>query len=414
LKPRRFGNRQFRDLFEFSPDATMVVDREGHIALANGRASLMFGYTRQELLSMSVEQLMPEPAARNHLGHRRHFFDSPISREMGAGRKNLQARRRDGALFSVDIALSPIDVGAQAHVLVAVRDVTDRVQVDEERLSMELRRHRYEKMEALGRLAGGITHDFNNLLSIISGHAELLLATIPKGDKSHHSVAAILQAGQRGAALTGQVLSFTRHHDREIRPVNLNAVIDDIHDMLRLLVDPSVAIVIVRGENLRRVRAVPEELGQVMMNLAKNASDAMRDGGVLTIATANAHINHASVEHPTLRSGKYVILRVSDTGVGMEAETSKRMFEPLFTTKGVGEGTGLGLSIVSEIVRHSGGTISATSTPGHGTEFTIHLPQCDASAPDAGGAGARPDESEGARADENEGARADESEGDVS
>jgi len=250
---------------------------------------------------------------------------------------------------------------------------------------MELRRHRYEKMEALGRLAGGITHDFNNLLSIINGHAELLLATIPKGDRSHHSVAAILQAGQRGAALTCQVLSFTRHHDREIRPVNLNAVIDDIHDMLRLLVDPSVRIVIVRGNNLGQVLADPEELGQVLMNLAKNASDAMRDGGVLTIATANAHINDASVEHPTLRSGKYVILRVSDTGVGMEAETSKRMFEPLFTTKG--EGTGLGLSIVSEIVRHSGGTISATSTPGHGTEFTIHLPQYDAGAPDGGGNG---------------------------
>jgi signal transduction histidine kinase len=158
--------------------------------------------------------------------------------------------------------------------------------------------------------------------------------------------------------------------------------------MLRLLVDPSVRIVIVRGNNLGQVLADPEELGQVMMNLAKNANDAMRDGGVLTIATANAHLGEAGgVEYPTPRQGKYVILRVSDTGVGMEAETSKRMFEPLFTTKGVGEGTGLGLSIVSEIVRHSGGTISATSTPGHGTEFTIHLPQYDAGAPDGGGNG---------------------------
>ena len=384
----QFGNRQFRALFEFAPDATMVVDREGHIALANSRASSMFGYTRQELLSMSVEQLMPEPAARNHLGHRRHFFDSPISREMGAGRKNLQARRRDGTLFSVDIGLSPIDVGPQAHVLVAVRDITDRVRTDEERRLMEGQRHHHEKMEALGRLAGGITHDFNNLLSIISGHAELLLASIPEGDRSHHSVAAILQAVQRGAALTGQVLSFTRHHDREIRPVNLNAVMDDIHDMLRLLVDPNVRIVIVRGENLGQVLADPDELGQVMMNLAKNASDAMRDGGVLTIATANAHLGEdGGVEHPTPRQGKYVILRVSDTGVGMDTETCKRMFEPLFTTKAEGEGTGLGLSIVSEIVLHSGGTISATSTPGHGTEFTIHLPQCDASAPDGGGNG---------------------------
>jgi PAS domain S-box-containing protein len=238
-----------------------------------------------------------------------------------------------------------------------------------------------QKMEAVGQLAGGIAHDFNNMLTVITGHSELLLQQGDLHESLRGPLAEIQKAGERAGMLTNQLLAFSRQQTLHPTVLDLNTVVGDAATMLQRLIGEDIAIEIIPAQHLGLVKADQGQLGQVLINLAINACDAMPQGGRLTIETANIQIDPAdAVRHPGMQPGSHVMVTVHDTGCGMDAETQAHVFEPFFTTKEKGKGTGLGLSTVYGIVKQSGGHIRVASEPGRGTTFTIYLPRVEAEA----------------------------------
>jgi two-component system cell cycle sensor histidine kinase/response regulator CckA len=262
-------------------------------------------------------------------------------------------------------------------------DLTERRQLEE-----QLRQS--QKMEALGLLAGGIAHDFNNLLSVINGFAELLAQDLPATDPRSTYVSEIIRAGESAAALTRQLLIFSRRQVVAPQTINLNQIVGDLERMLRRIIGEDIELVTRLHPDLGLVRADPGQIEQVLLNLVTNARDAMPQGGTLTIETANVQLD-AKAARPFLyatkahevRAGRYVLLAVSDTGIGMSPEVQARIFEPFFTTKEPGKGTGLGLATVYGIVMPCGGYVGVYSHPGAGTTFNVYLPQAEAEQPSA-------------------------------
>jgi nitrogen-specific signal transduction histidine kinase len=249
------------------------------------------------------------------------------------------------------------------------RDITPLKRAEEERHLAAERRHAGEQLESLGRLAGGVAHDFNNLLTVINGYAAILADEKSVPDSARNMVREIAKSGQRAADLTKQLLIFGRRQPVNPGVVDLNRVVEDMSGMLRRLIPEDIVLKLDMDPVLGHVRADPGQLGQVIMNLVVNSRDAMPQGGILTIRTSNSGTD--------VPAGARVSLAVSDTGMGMDAETRRRAFEPFFTTKEVGKGTGLGLSTVDGIVKQSGGTITIESEPGHGTAIEILLPRLE-------------------------------------
>ncbi len=248
-----------------------------------------------------------------------------------------------------------------------------------ERRRLEERLRQAQKMEAIGRLAGGVAHDFNNLLMVILGRSDVLKELIGADDPRYRHVDLIQKTAEEAASLTGQLLAFSRQQVLNPKVLNLNAVLGGMKTMLRRLLGEDIHLVTVPGESLGRVKADPGQLQQVLLNLAVNARDAMPHGGRLTLETANVELDEPAVRGQAgARPGAYVRLTVSDAGMGMDAATQARIFEPFFTTKAPGQGTGLGLSTVWGIVKQSGGYVSVESAPGRGATFTIDLPRVEA------------------------------------
>lgn len=258
--------------------------------------------------------------------------------------------------------------GAITHFIAIKEDITKRLQ-------LEAHFRQAQKMESVGLLASGIAHDFNNLLTVINGMSELVLGQITAANPIHADVQEIGRAGERAAVLTRQLLAFSRQQILEMRVVRLDAVVAGIESLLRRLLGEDIALVVVPTLGLRSAKADPGQLEQVITNLAVNARDAMPHGGQLTIETHNATVYEDDPSQPDVPTGSYVVLTVSDSGVGMDELTRASMFEPFFTPKGPGKGTGLGLSTVDGIVKQSNGFIRVYSEVGKGSSFKIFLPQ---------------------------------------
>jgi nitrogen-specific signal transduction histidine kinase len=268
-------------------------------------------------------------------------------------------------------------VGAPLYYVGLLEDVSGRRLLQEQLLQSQ-------KMESIGRLAGGVAHDFNNLLTAIMGYTEMLRQDLPPDHPGQTFVDEVSKAGGRATALTTQLLAFARRQVIEPRVIDLNAVVSDTEKMLRRLVGEDIEIVTASEPDLGAVEADPSQVHQILVNLAVNARDAMPSGGTLIIETANALLDELYARsHLEVRPGRYVLLSITDTGVGMPPEVQSHLFEPFFTTKELGKGTGLGLATCHGIVKQAGGHITVTSAPGHGTTFRIFLPRVERASADA-------------------------------
>jgi PAS domain S-box-containing protein len=373
VSKRRAAEQKFEQFLEFAPDAIVGVGPGGEIMLINRQAEALFGYARDELIGQLVEVLVPERFREVHPDRRDGYFAEPRTRPMGTG-SELYAVRRDGTEFPAEISLSSIETEDGILATAAVRDVSDRAESERDKaLQEQLAQSR--RLESVGQLAGGIAHDFNNILGVIMNYAEFVGDELPEGSQAGQDVEEIRRAAERAAALTRQLLIFSRREVVKPELLYLRDVINDLENLLRRALGERVELVTRFGEDRCAFEADPGQIEQVLVNLAVNARDAMPDGGRLIIEVDRATLEDEYTSlHPDIEPGTYVRLQVSDTGVGMDDETLQRAFEPFFTTKGKGEGTGLGLATVYGIVTGAGGRIDIYSEVGMGTTVKIHLP----------------------------------------
>ena len=358
----------------------------------NAQTERLFGYQRDELAGQPVEILVPDAIKASHPAHRAAYVADPRPRQMGE-ELELTARRRDGSTFPCEISLSAIDTGDGMIVSAAVRDVTERLelQAERERLKTQAERERLERqlnqsqrMESLGQLAGGVAHDFNNLLAVISNYAAFVAEEIAsqtpqdRWQPVREDIGQIQRAAERAAGLTHQLLAFARRDVIQPRSLNLNHVIEGVEQLLLRTLGEHVELSTHLAAGLGPVLADPGQIEQILVNLAVNARDAMPGGGKLIVATANTDIDaDYAASRVGLAPGRYASLKVSDTGAGMPQAVIDRAFEPFFTTKAKGEGTGLGLATVYGIISQLGGYVQIYSEPGLGTTFTILVPETD-------------------------------------
>jgi PAS domain S-box-containing protein len=367
----RTSERRFRALVEESWDAVALFGSDGSILYGSPATTRLLGYDLGEFVGRNAMELIHPDDRAPVLVSLQEAMVAPRARVHVAARvrhKNGSWRYLEGVFTNL---LDDPSVGA---IVNNYRDVTDR-RILEEQVMLS------KKMEAIGRLAGGVAHDFNNILTAIGGYTDLLLADLPPDDPRRHDVEEIYQAAQRAGGLTQQLLAFSRRQVLQPKVINLNALVPEIEKMLRRLIGEDILFATVLHPHVGNVRADPGQIEQVIVNLAVNARDAMPDGGRLTIETRNVELDaEYAADHPTLKPGRYVLLAVTDSGVGMDEETKSRIFEPFFTTKARGKGTGLGLATVYGIVQQTGGHIWPYSEPGRGTTMRVYLPRVEAPA----------------------------------
>ena len=361
----RVSEERYRELFENAHDLMYTADLEGRYVALSRSVRRITGYAPEELVGQHFSVLL----APDSLKLAQEQFAHALRAETDTATYELDLLSKDGSLVPVEVTSRAIRGGGDTVVLQGVaRDLR-------ERRALELRLRQAQRMEAIGRLAGGIAHDFNNLLTAVRGYSELLLAKLTPSDPLRHDVDEIRKAGERAADLTRQLLAFSSRQVLRPRVLDVHDVVLEMETMLRRLIGEHIELVTKSSRRLACVRADPGQLGQVIVNLAVNARDAMPEGGRLTIEASRVKMSSAQASrYPPMPPGAYVRVAIADTGVGMDAETRPHIFEPIFTTKEPGSGTGLGLATVYGIVKQSDGFIFVTSEPGSGSTFEIFLP----------------------------------------
>lgn len=360
----RESEERYRHLFHDDLTGDFISTPDGQLLECNMAFARMFGFASiEEAMACNLVSIYPNQSARAALMER-------LRREKRLEYCEIELRRVDGTtVYAVETIIGTFD---EQGTLVGMRGY---IFDDTRRKELEDQLRQSQKMEAIGMLAGGMAHDFNNLLTVINGHTELSLRRLNQDDLLYCKLETIKEAGERASSLTRQLLAFSRKQILQPKVLDLNKVIFEMNKMLQRLIGEDIDLLIGLAPDLGRVKADPGQIEQVLMNLSVNARDAMPKGGKLTIETANVEIDEGYANrHLSIRPGRYVMLAVSDTGCGMDAQTQERIFEPFFTTKGVGKGTGLGLSTVYGIVTQSGGHVGAYSEVGRGTTFKIYLP----------------------------------------
>ena len=320
-------------IVECSDDAIVSCTQKGIIVTWNNGAERLYGYSTEEMISRDIRQLHPP-------GDNREYLQTKESVKKGerVPSYDTKRRRKDGTLIAVSVSISPI-LAKNGEIVGAsniAHDITTMMQLQQQY-------RQSQKMEAVGTLAGGVAHDFNNLLTVISGYSELMLSAMPPTDPKREALKAIHNAGERAASLTRQLLAFSRKTVLEPKILDLNNLVKETESMLRRLIGEDILLSFLPDPRIHRIKVDPGLLGQVLMNLAVNARDAMPQGGKLSIETRNSELDQAYCQdHAGAKPGKFVQLTTTDTGCGMTQEIKGRIFEPFFTTKIMGQGTGLG------------------------------------------------------------------------
>jgi PAS domain S-box-containing protein len=355
----------FRSVVEDAPYGIYRAGLSGELVLVNSALEKMLGYSSQEEL---LQTNLASGVYRFPAEHQK--LNETLLQQESFKDIELEWKRKDGAPITVRCSGCSIkdETGAVAYVEVFAEDVT-------ERRTLERQLRMAQKMEAVGRLSGGIAHDFNNLLGVIIGYSQVLKRTLGSTHASFEHAEEIEKAGQRAVSLTRQLLAFSRQQVLEPIVLNLNTLVSDMEKMLPRLIGEDIALKLELDTSLSQVKADPSQIEQVILNLVVNARDAMPDGGKLLVQTANVTLDTAYThKHPGSRPGSYVMLRVTDTGTGIDPEIQSQIFEPFFTTKERDKGTGLGLATVYGIVKQSGGYIAVDSEKGKGASFSVYLP----------------------------------------
>jgi PAS domain S-box-containing protein len=355
---------QYREIFENAGDIMYTMSLDGQFLSVNRAVERIIGYSRDEFLKMNVSQLLP----REQLEISEQMRQKKMSGEQALTTYSLQVLHKNGSIVWLEVGTRLIYENARpAAVQGTARNITERRRLEEQLWTAQ-------KMEAIGRLAGGIAHEFGNVLTIISGYSALLQSGLKKNDELQEEVQGIQRASQRATSLVRHLLGFSKGQVFRPKTLDVRLALNEIGDMLRRLIGEDIRLKVVCDTNLGFIRFDPAQLEQVLVNLALNARDAMPSGGEFAVSAGNLDLNESIKNgNDQVGVGRYIRLRVSDTGIGMSADVVSKIFEPFFSTKE--RGTGLGLSTVYGIVHQSGGSIAAESVPGQGTAFTILLPR---------------------------------------
>jgi PAS domain S-box-containing protein len=355
-----------RSILETVPESMIVIDEAGLITSFSAASERLFGYSVEEVRGRNVRMLMPSPHREAHDGYISHYLRTGERRIIGYGRV-VTGLRKDGSIFPMELAIGEAITEGRRIFTGFIRDLTSRQKIEE-----ELRQA--QKMEAVGQLTGGVAHDFNNLLTVIGGNLEMLEARITES-KLLELLHEAQSAADEGAKLTGQLLAFGRRQPLNPKLTDVGQLVSGFFDLMRRSIGESVELKTIIAEGDNKVLVDGSQLQNALLNLALNARDAMPRGGMLAIEISRVRldIDYAQM-YPEVRIGDYVLIAVTDTGVGMTEEVKLHAFEPFFTTKEVGSGSGLGLSMVYGFVKQSGGHVQIYSEPGHGTSVRIFLP----------------------------------------
>ena len=372
---RIVSEKNYQQIFNASKDAIILHDKEtGRILEANDAVKDMYGYSRDEMIGLTMDDISfegspylsqetPEGADSSH----------DVSRSF-----EWQCRRKNGDSFWTEVVISATSIGGEGCLLAVVRDITERNEAESERKLLKDQLHQIQKIESIGRLAGGIAHDLNNLLTPIIGYSELIKKQHLPESKSHYMADQILQAADKAKILVQQLLSFSRKQILDMKVVDLNQVISSFYDILRRTIRENIDINLNSAPQTYNIRADVNQIEQIIMNLAVNAQDAISAKGTITIETAPTDLDEGYArQHASVKPGRFLMLAVTDDGSGMESETIQHLFEPFFTTKPVGQGTGLGLATVYGLVKQHEGSIWVYSEPGKGSTFKIYFPIVD-------------------------------------